>query len=62
MTTKEETLNERLSRIAAEAKKRPKTVQKEAVVEGKNKKRKKDIKHEQELTLHSYCNSVLEPY
>ena len=60
--TEEETLTERLNRLAAEAKKRAKTKPVKTVSAEDNKKRKKDMKHEQELSLHSYCNSVLEQY
>ena len=58
--TKEEAIYERLSRIAAEAAKNPPKKVKEDSSDLKIKKRKKDFQHEKELSLHSYCNSVLE--
>ena len=58
--TIEETIYERLSRIAAEAARNPSKIQKTESSDSKEKKPRKDLQHEKELSLHSYCNSVLE--
>jgi hypothetical protein len=57
---KGETIYERLSRIAAEAVKNPSKVKEINDSSDDSKKPKKDLQHQKELSLHSYCNSTLD--